>query len=72
MEERIRHGRTEKRRRTLYVMAGFDRHKPLMAKLGKYTTGKSCLYVKRLSDIDLKVLKQLVTESVKRMKRAYR
>jgi len=53
-------------------MAGFDRHKPLMAKLGKYTTGKSCLYVKRLSDIDLKVLKQLVTESVKRMKRAYR
>ena len=56
---------------TLYVMAGFDRYKPLMAKLGKYKTGKSCLYVKRLSDIDLKVLKQLVTESVKRMKRAY-
>lgn len=56
---------------TLYIMAGFDRYKPLMAKLGKYRTGKSCLYVKRLADIDLQVLKRLVTESVRHMRKAY-
>ncbi len=56
---------------TLYIMAGFDRYKPLMAKLGKYRTGKSCLYVKRIADIDLQVLKRLVTESVRHMRKAY-
>jgi hypothetical protein len=35
-----------------------------MAKLGKHTTGQSCLYVKRLSDIDLSVLKALIAQSV--------
>ncbi len=50
---------------TLYIMAGFARYDDLMAKLGKYKTGKSCLYVKSLDDIDMKVLKTLVTESVK-------
>jgi hypothetical protein len=53
---------------TLYIMAGFERWDDLMAKLGRHTTGKSCLYVKRLSDIDAKVLKELVTASVKHMK----
>jgi len=56
---------------TIYVMAGFDRYPSLMEKLGKYKTGKSCLYVKRLADIDLSVLKKLVTESVRHMKQAY-
>jgi len=56
---------------TLYIMAGFNRYKPLMAKLGKYRTGKSCLYVKRLTDIDLQVLKRLVKESVRHMRKAY-
>jgi hypothetical protein len=56
---------------TLYIMAGFDGYGVLMAKLGKCRTGKSCLYLKRLSDVDLKVLKQLVSESVKHMKRAH-
>ncbi|HMQ61507.1 MAG TPA: DUF1801 domain-containing protein [Flavilitoribacter sp.] len=49
---------------TLYIMAGFGRHKELMAQLGKYKTGQSCLYLKRLSDIDTEVLKELVRESV--------
>jgi hypothetical protein len=49
---------------TIYVTSGFDRHKALMAKLGKYTTGVSCLYLKRLSDVDQQVLEQLVTESL--------
>jgi hypothetical protein len=56
---------------TLYIMAGFDRYEALMAKLGKCRTGKSCLYIKRLADVDLRVLKQLVSESVKYMKRTY-
>lgn len=50
---------------TIYVTSGFDRHKSLMAKLGKYTTGVSCLYLKKLSDVDQQVLEQLVTESLK-------
>jgi hypothetical protein len=53
---------------TLYIMAGFDRYDELMAKLGKYKTGKSCLYLKRLSDVDLGVLRELVTASVEAMR----
>lgn len=49
---------------TLYIQGGFDRHDELMGRLGKYTTGKSCLYIKRLSDIDLDVLRELLRESV--------
>lgn len=50
---------------TLYIMDGFPKYAELLAKLGKHTMGKSCLYIKRLSDIDLKVLEQLITASVK-------
>jgi hypothetical protein len=60
-----------KRSLTLYVMAGFDRWKSLMARLGKHTTGKSCLYIKRLSDIDLDVLEELVSASVEHMRNRY-
>ncbi len=49
---------------TLYLMSGFDNHEELLSKLGKYTTGKSCLYIKRLSDVDLDVLKKLIAGSV--------
>lgn len=52
---------------TLYIMGGFDKFPDLMPKLGKYKTGKSCLYIKKLSDVDVKVLRKLVTESVKLM-----
>lgn len=55
---------------TLYIMAGFDRYEELMNKLGKFSTGKSCLYIKRLADVDKKVLKELVSESVQFMKKA--
>ena len=48
---------------TLYIMAGFDEYSDLMAKLGKYKTGKSCLYLKKLSDVDQDVLKELVKKS---------
>jgi Domain of unknown function (DU1801) len=53
---------------TLYLNHGFDVHKDLLKKLGKYKTGMGCLYVNKLDDVDKKVLKELVTESVKRMK----
>jgi hypothetical protein len=55
----------------IYVMAGFKRYDSLMKQLGKYKTGKSCLYVKRLSDIDEKVLAQLIDKSVKYMRKHY-
>lgn len=49
---------------TLYLNTGFERYGELLAKLGKYTTGKSCLYIKKIEDIDLEVLKELVRLSV--------
>jgi hypothetical protein len=54
---------------TLYIMPGFDEYNNLMKKLGKYTTGKSCLYIKKLEDVDTKVLKELVAKSAKKMKK---
>jgi hypothetical protein len=60
-----------KRDLTLYIVAGFDRYEALMARLGKHTTGKSCLYIKRLSDIDTTVLEELVTASVQHMKKKH-
>jgi len=52
---------------TLYIMSGFDEYDDLLGKLGKHSTGKSCLYVKRLENIDLDVLKELVEKSVAHM-----
>jgi hypothetical protein len=52
---------------TLYIMMGFEKHGELMKKLGKYSTGKSCLYVKRLSDIHVPTLKKLIKASVKQL-----
>jgi len=53
---------------TLYLMHGFNVHKDLLKKLGKYKTSMGCLYIKKLEDVDKKVLKALVAESVKRVK----
>jgi hypothetical protein len=53
---------------TLYLMHGFNVHKDLLKKLGKYKTSMGCLYIKKLDDVDKKVLKELVAESVKRVK----
>ena len=57
---------------TLYIMPGFDDHAPLLKKLGPHRTGKSCLYIKRLSDIDLRTLKKIVTRSIAKMKKRTR
>ena len=55
---------------TLYVGLGADTENPLLKKLGKYTTGKGCLYIKKLADVDRKVLHELITESFKRAHRS--
>jgi hypothetical protein len=52
---------------TLYIMGGFDKVPELMEKLGKFKTAKSCLYIKKLADVDRKVLRKLVAWSVKLM-----
>ena len=51
---------------TLYVLDGSAGENELLQKLGKHTTGKSCLYIKRLSDVDMSTLKRVVTQSYKR------
>jgi hypothetical protein len=50
---------------TLYIMSGFKEYKPLLKKLGKHKTGKACLYIKKLEDVDEKVLRELIKRSVK-------
>jgi len=48
---------------TLYLMGGIHSHPALLKKLGKHKTGKGCLYVKRLADVDAKVLEEIITAS---------
>jgi hypothetical protein len=55
----------------LYLIDGFEGHAELMAKLGKHKTGKSCLYVKRLSDIDLVALEDMCRSSLAYMAAKY-
>jgi len=56
---------------SLYIMPGFNKFGALRKKLGKHKVGKSCLYIKRLDDVDSKVLSQLIDASVKEMRRKY-
>ena len=48
---------------TLYILLGANHENPLLQKLGKHSTGKGCLYIKRLADVDKKVLQELIKES---------
>lgn len=54
---------------TLYLMGGFADNQPLLTKLGKHKTSVGCLYIKRLADVDIDVLTQLITESYQAMKK---
>ncbi len=56
---------------TIYIMPGFSQFDAMMEKLGKHTTGKSCLYIKRLEDVDMAVLKKLIVASYKHMQKKY-
>jgi hypothetical protein len=53
---------------TLYIMSGFEGYDELMANLGKHKTGKSCLYINKLEDVDLDTLRELVRRSVAHMR----
>jgi hypothetical protein len=55
----------------LYGLMGISASEKLLAKLGKYTTGKGCLYIKKLADVDLKVLEELIAKSVAAMRARY-
>ncbi|HEU4522426.1 MAG TPA: DUF1801 domain-containing protein [Thermoanaerobaculia bacterium] len=56
---------------TLYINAGFDGYEALMKRLGKYKTGKSCLYIRKLEDVDTKALEELISASIRDVKRRY-
>lgn len=56
---------------SLYIMAGFDRYDGLLSRLGKFKTGKSCLYVNKLADIDQAVLQELIADSVHYLRERY-
>ena len=59
-----------KRDITLYVMP-FDGYKEMMSGLGKFTSGQSCLHIKRLADVHLPTLQKIVTASVRHMRAKY-
>ena len=53
---------------SLYIMSGFDNYEELLGKLGKHRIGASCLYINKLADVDMDVLRELVAQSVEHMK----
>jgi hypothetical protein len=52
---------------TVYIMPGFDNYDTLLGKLGKHKTGKDCLYINKLADVDKDVLRTLIKESYDHM-----
>ena len=60
-----------KKNLTIYIMSGFSEYDDLLARLGKHTTGVSCLYIKSLAGIDLSVLETLIEKSVSYMHEEY-
>lgn len=62
---------TRKDALTIYLISGFGHSPDLMAKLGKYKKGGGCLYVKKLEDIDLPVLRELATRSMADTKKRF-
>ena len=60
-----------KRALTVYVLSGFAEHQALLGRLGKHATGKSCLYIRRLADVDLGVLREIIEHSVRYIRANY-
>jgi len=56
---------------TLYIMPGFDTFEERLSDLGKHKTGKSCLYIKKLADVDTEILQELIHDSVEHIKEKY-
>ena len=57
---------------SVYLTASFPGQEALLARLGKHKMGKACLSIRRLSDVDIGVLEQLVARSVKAVRKRYR
>lgn len=56
---------------SVYLLPGAERYAELLARLGKHRMGKSCLYIRKLADVDMTVLRELVETSVAEMRRRY-
>ena len=56
---------------TLYIMSGFKEHSELLKNLGKYKTSKACLYINKIEDINLDILKKMISKSVERLVENY-
>ena len=57
---------------TIYIMSGFKKYDDLLAKVGKFKAGKSCFYIKQLSDIDIEILKKMIKLSVEEVNNRYK
>ena len=53
---------------SVYLMNGFEKYQNLLKNLGKHKTGKACLYINKLKDVDVKILSELILKSVKHLK----
>lgn len=62
---------SRKRNITLYCMSGLDDSDELLGRLGKHKTGKACLYINSLADVDRAVLKEIIEKSVEYVKRVH-
>lgn len=56
---------------SVYIMPGFEPYEDLLSRLGKYKTGRSCLYINKLEDVDQRVLEELIKASFEDMKAMY-
>jgi len=56
---------------TVYIMPGFSKYQSLMKKLGKHKSSVSCIYINKLEDVDIEVLKQIIRKSVADMRKIY-
>ena len=56
---------------TVYIMPGFSKYEATLKKLGKHKLGKSCLYIKKLEDVDLDILTDIIKDSVEVMNARY-
>lgn len=56
---------------TIYMMAGYEDTDELLTKLGKHKTSVGCLYVKKLADVDIKILEKLIRKSIEMLKKRY-
>ena len=54
---------------TIYAMTYLENYPDILKRLGKHKTGKGCLYINNLEDVDIKVLKELITTSIKNLQR---